>query len=373
MMTTMDEQLLDSPARISALDPDGMLDLVTGFGELLGEAVGIARAADLPHLTSVRGVVILGLGGSAIGGDLVTTLVGDQLEVPFKVIRGYELPRFVDASTLVIASSYSGNTEETLSALRAAVETPARIVCLTSGGEMAKIVSERGLPTIRLKGGQPPRSALPFSFAALLRVLSAAGLVPEMMDRLEASVDWIRHLSRIFGPDTRTADNQAKKLALNIVNKLPVIYGSDDRLEFMARRWAAQFSENGKQLAYSKALPEMNHNEIVGWKHPARAVGELIPIFLRDREDHPRTQLRFEITRDLMAEKVDPVLEYWSMGESWMERFWSLVLLGDFASVYLAALNQEDPTQIDMIDALKNRLTQYQNPSEASPGSNDEA
>ncbi|HUV14031.1 MAG TPA: bifunctional phosphoglucose/phosphomannose isomerase [Acidobacteriota bacterium] len=363
-MTTTDEQVLDDRERIAALDPGGMLDLVGGFGELLDEAVGIARAADLPHITPVRNVAVLGLGGSAIGGDLVTTLVGDQLEVPFKVIRGYELPRFVDGSTLVIASSYSGNTEETLAALRAALETPARIVCLTSGGEMEEIASERGLPSVKLKAGQPPRSALPFSFAALLRVLSAAQLLPEMMDALEASVDWIKHLSRIFGPDTQTPDNLAKKLALKIVNKLPGIYGSDDRLEFMARRWAAQFSENGKQLAYSKALPEMNHNEIVGWKHPSRVVGELIPVFLRDGGDHPRTQLRFEITRDLMAGTVDQVLEYWSMGESWMERFWSLVLLGDFASVYLAVLNQEDPTQIDMIEALKNRLSQHQEPSE---------
>jgi len=372
-MTTADEQILDDRARISALDQGGMLDLVAGFGELLDEAVEIARSAELPRPESIRSVVVLGLGGSAIGGDLVTTLMGDQLKVPIKVIRGYELPGFVDASTLVIASSYSGNTEETLSALRAALETRARIVCLTSGGEMEEVASERGLPSIRLKAGQPPRSALPFSFAALLRALSAAQLLPDMLDALEASVDWVKHLSRIYGPDVRTRDNQAKKLALKIGKKLPVIYGSDDRLEFMARRWAAQFSENGKQLAYSKALPEMNHNEIVGWKHPSRVVAELIPIFLRDCEDHPRTQLRFEITRDLMAGRVDPVLEYWSMCESRLDRFWSLVLLGDFASVYLAVLNQEDPTQIDMIEALKNRLSQSQDPSESSHGRNDEA
>jgi len=197
-MTTADEQILDDRARISALDQGGMLDLVAGFGELLDEAVEIARSAELPRPESIRSVVVLGLGGSAIGGDLVTTLMGDQLKVPIKVIRGYELPGFVDASTLVIASSYSGNTEETLSALRAALETRARIVCLTSGGEMEEVASERGLPSIKLKAGQPPRSALPFSFAALLRALSAAQLLPDMMDALEASVDWVKHLSRIY-------------------------------------------------------------------------------------------------------------------------------------------------------------------------------
>ncbi len=371
-MTTTDEQILDDQARITALDQGGMLGLVAGFGEFLDEAVGIARKADLPCPKSIRNVVVLGLGGSAIGGDLVTTLMGDQLDVPIKVIRGYGLPGFVDVSTLVIASSYSGNTEETLSALQAALETRARIVCLTSGGEMEEIASEQGLPLVKLKAGQPPRSALPFSFAALLRVLAAAQLLPDMMDPLEASVDWINHLSRVYGPETRTRDNQAKKLALKIGSRLPIIYGSHDRLEFVARRWAAQFSENGKQLAYSSALPEMNHNEIVGWKHPARALGELVPVFLRDCEDHPRTQLRFEITRELLAERVEPVLEYWSLGDSRLDRFWSLVLLGDFASVYLAALNQEDPTQIDMIESLKSRLSQYQDPSVASHRENDE-
>jgi glucose/mannose-6-phosphate isomerase len=357
MMSIAAEQILDDKDRITALDPDGMLDLVTGFGGLLSEAVGIARTADLTHLNPPDNVVVLGMGGSAIGGDLVRSLMGDQLEVPIKVSRGYRLPKFVDASTLVIASSYSGNTEETLSALRASLETRARIVCLCSGGGMEAIANEKGLPLVKLKAGQPPRSALPFSFAALLRVLAEVQVIPDMLDALKVSVAWINELSRRYGPESPSGENQAKQLAIKIAGKLPVVYGSFDRLQFVARRWAAQFSENGKQLAYSSALPEMNHNEIVGWKHPAQAIGELVPVFLRDSDDHPRVQLRFEITRELLAGKLETVLEYESIGESWLNRFWSLVLLGDFASVYLAALNQEDPTQIDMIDTLKNRLS----------------
>lgn len=371
-MTIAADRILDDRARITALDPDGMLGLVAGFGKLLSEAVGIARGADLSHSNPPDNVVVLGMGGSAIGGDLVRSLMGDQLEVPIKVSRGYRLPRFVDASTLVVASSYSGNTEETLSALRAALETRARIVCLCSGGEMEAIANEEGLPLVKLKAGQPPRSALPFSFAALLRVLAADQVIPEMMDALETSTVWINELSRRFGPEVPSVENQAKQLAIKIGGKLPVIYGSVDRLEFVARRWATQFSENGKQLAYFSVLPEMNHNEIVGWKHPAEAVGELVPVFLRDCDDHPRVQLRFEITKELLTGRLETVLECESIGEGWINRFWSLVMLGDFTSIYLAALNQEDPTQIDMIDTLKNRLSRDSDASELSHRENDE-
>jgi glucose/mannose-6-phosphate isomerase len=138
--------------------------------------------------------------------------------------------------------------------------------------------------------------------------------------------------------------------------RIPVVYGSQDRLDMVAVRWRGQFAENGKHLAYSATLPEMNHNEIAGWEHPSFNLNQLLPIFLRDREDHPRVQIRFEITRNMLAEKAGDVLEFWTDGESWLERLWTLILLGDWASVYLAFLNEEDPTRITAIQSLKDRL-----------------
>jgi glucose/mannose-6-phosphate isomerase len=348
---------LDDLVRLSELDERGMLNILGRFDRQLEEAVGIGESASLAiDAASIRLALISGLGGSAIGGDFLRAYLGKSLRVPLLVNRGYTLPGFVDKSTLVILSSYSGNTEETISAFEEARAAGARMICITSGGQIERMAEESRTPRIKIPAGYPPRSALGYSAIPTLVALGRLGLAPERAAEVRSSIAWVRRKIALFAPECPLRENQAKGLAKSLHRKIPVIYGSQDRLDAVAVRWRCQFSENGKQLAYSASLPEMNHNEIVGWKHPAPALRQVMPVFLRDHEDHPRVQIRAEITRDILADRAGAALEFWTDGETWLERLWTLVLLGDYASVYLAFLNQEDPTPVDAIEGLKNRL-----------------
>lgn len=352
-------QLLDNLSELKRRDRSGMLDILAHFDQFLSTSLESAPRVELPQRNRIESVVLVGLGGSAIGGDLVRAYLGSDLKVPFQVVRGYTVPGWVSRSTLALVSSYSGNTEETLTALQAVNTAGATVVCMTSGGELQRSATRDGQPVYRFPEGYPPRTALPFSFVAIISALARVGLISDRTAELEASLPWIRNRLEVYGPGNPQRDNPAKTLATRLVGKVPVIYGSTRRLAYVARRWATQISENAKELAYFSELPEMNHNEIVGWQHPAEMLRRLAPIFLRDQQDQPRVQIRLEITREFLGRKTEPVLEYWSAGGPWLERLWTLVLLGDFTSVYLSFLNREDPTPVETIESLKVRLKQY--------------
>jgi len=349
--------MLDDLVRLAKLDERGILNILGRFDRQIEEALQIGLSSELPlEGGSVRNIVISGLGGSAIGADFLRAYLGRAFRVPVMVNRGYTVPGFVDESTLVILSSYSGNTEETISAFEEARAAGARLLCIASGGQIERMAEAAGCPCIKIPTGYPPRTALAYSAIPILQALTRLGLAPDYSAEMRDSVSWVRRKINLFGPECPVNENQAKNLARSLFRKIPVIYGSHDRLDVVAVRWRCQLAENSKQLAYSASLPEMNHNEIVGWKHPSLGLRQVVPVFLRDREDHPRIQIRAEITREVLADKAGAVLEFWTDGETWLERLWTLVLLGDYASVYLAFLNQEDPSQIDAIEGLKNRL-----------------
>jgi glucose/mannose-6-phosphate isomerase len=352
-------QLLDNLSELKKRDRNGMLDILARFDQFLKTSLENAPQIEIPQRDRIDGVILVGLGGSAIGGDLARAYLGSDLKVPFQVVRSYTIPGWVNRSTLALVSSYSGNTEETLAALQAVKAAGAPVVCMTSGGELERTAARDGQPVFKFPEGFPPRTALPFSFVAIVSALAQAGLISDRTAELDASLPWIRHRLEVYGPENPQRDNPAKTLATRLFGRVPVIYGSSQRLAYVARRWAAQISENAKELAYFSELPEMNHNEIVGWQHPAEMLRRLVPIFLRDQQDHPRVQLRLEITREFLGRRTEPVLEYWSAGEPWLERLWTLILLGDFASVYLSFLNREDPTPVETIESLKVRLRQY--------------
>jgi glucose/mannose-6-phosphate isomerase len=350
-------EMLDDVEQVRVHDEQAMLSIVGRFDEQLSEALQIGGQVEMPlQAPPVRSVLISGLGGSAIGGDFIRTYLGADLKVPLLVNRSYSVPGWVDDSTLVLMSSYSGNTEETIAAFHEARKKSSRIVCITSNGELLRLAREHSFPCILIPGGRPPRTALGYSVVPVLILLARLGLAPDKVEEVERSLPWVRRKIQAYGPESPIEENPAKSLALQINQQIPVIYGSQDRLETIAIRWRGQFAENSKQLVYSAALPEMNHNEIVGWRHPGLVLRQFMPIFLRDLEDHPRVQIRAEITRDLLAGKAGSVLEYWTDGDTWLERLWTLILLGDYASVYLAFLNNEDPTPVEAIEELKNRL-----------------
>jgi glucose/mannose-6-phosphate isomerase len=347
--------ILDELGELEKLDSQDILGIMRNFRKQVEDALELVQGIQ-PSTKEISDVLVLGMGGSAIGADLVRCFCG-RIPVPYQVLRGYDIPGHVRESTLVVASSYSGNTEETLFAFREAVEQDSEIWCFTSGGSLKNEAEKKGLKTLNLPGGQPPRTAFMYTFVGLVGLLQKYGIVREKLGLVEASLPWIQEILDQFGPNNPQAHNPAKKLAVKLIGRIPVIYGSDGRLEFVARRWAAQVNENSKQLAFHSSVPEMNHNEIVGWKNPDISIGEMIPVFLQDQGDHHRIRARFQIMKEMASNISEEFAVVDSKGASWMERLWYLILLGDFASVYLAFLNQENPTEIQAIGKLKERLS----------------
>ena len=351
--------ILDAAELLEQIDPRAMRSLIAAFPDHIEAAAMVVENLFLPPQAGapeISSIVITGLGGSAISGDLARAIAGNAIKHPLIVNRDYDLPPFVNASTLVIACSYSGNTEETLSAYNQAKAAGAQIVCITSGGLLAKFAAEDSFPAVSLPGGLPPRAALGYALITLLGVLRAKGIVPDMRDDIRETVALLRTLRENYRPGVSAIDNPAKWLATELFDKIVVVYGSSAIMEAAAYRWRSQIAENAKNLAFHHALPEMNHNELVGWLCPKSALKNISVVFLRDQEDHPQVQKRFDLTREVIKEKTLVVREIRSEGKSRLARVLSVVYLGDYTSFYMAYLNRLDPTPVDVIDAFKNKL-----------------
>jgi len=347
---------LDQPETWSTIDPKSMRSLLEDFPEQVAAGVRAAESVPLQVPGDIRAVVVTGLGGSAIGGDLARAIGEPDLRCPMAVNRTYGLPGFVDASTLVLACSYSGNTEETLSAYEQARRAGARILCITSGGKLEARAKQEGHTVLSLPGGLPPRAALGHSLVALLAALQAAGVLPDLSGSFRETIGMLRGLRGRYRAETPAALNPAKRIAGSLAGKIAAVYGSAGILEAAAYRWRSQIAENAKNLASHHALPEMNHNELVGWVHPGDVLRHVGVVLLRDRLDHPQIQRRFELTREILTKKAGSLQEVWSEGESALARVLSVIYLGDYVSLYLAFLNKVDPTPVSAIDTLKRFL-----------------
>ena len=354
----MKNNLLDDLTYIQKLDKSNMLGILLDFPDQIKRAVDIANAQGLGSTTGFSNIVFTGLGGSAIGGDIVKCCVADEIKIPFIVNRDYLIPGFVDAKTLLFASSYSGNTEETISAYKCAREKKARIIVITSGGELEKLAKKDGYPIINIPSGMPPRCAVGYSFVPVLIAISKIGLVNGKEKDIDEAVDVIVNLrDKSVGPDISLKENEAKEVASILFGRFCAIYGWSKNLDCAVTRWRNQFCENSKALATSHFLPEMNHNEIMGFSHPASVLKNTVVIFLRDEDDHARVKYRIEITKSIMKKQVHKIIEVNSKGDSLISRICSLIYIGDFASFYLAVLNKEDPTPVDEISYLKKELS----------------
>jgi glucose/mannose-6-phosphate isomerase len=333
-----------------------MYNWIRDFPDQVETAAQIGKKARIS--LSVRGIhtiVLTGLGGSAIGGDLLRSYLADELSIPFIVNRHYSLPAFVGKNSLVIVSSYSGNTEETNAAHREATKRGARVVCITTGGETATLAKRFKQPVVTIPGGLSPRAALGYSFFPTLVLLTKLGLVKNNARAMSETVELLREKSRIYS-NPESAENLAHRIAQQLHGKLPVIYSPAEHLDAVNLRWRGQIAENAKQLAFGHVLPEMNHNELVGWKGLKDLMRQMHVIFLRDRDTHRRVAVREGITKNLLAQYAGGVTEVWSEGRSLLARIFSLVYLGDWVSLYLAILNNEDPTPVKAIDYLKAEL-----------------
>jgi glucose/mannose-6-phosphate isomerase len=314
------------------------------------------RAGDgAPEIDAERydAVLIGGMGGSAIAGDILRDCTRRGARAPIRVVRGYDLPAATGPRTLFVASSYSGNTEETLSLFEQAQRAGAGILAVTTGGTLRDLAESGGHPCVGIPAGYPPRGALGYSFVTLLRLLHPFYPDLDIERDVARTADLLDGLTPSYTADG--PDSPPRRLAQALVGKIPVVYAPAS-IESVAVRWKGQFSENAKVLAFAGILPEMNHNEICGWQNNPEALRGMHAIFLRDGGEHPRVRLRMEITRELIAPSAGGVTEVRSSGNSLLERIFSLIYMGDLVSLYLSVFLGTDPIPVEKIDTLKGRL-----------------
>ncbi len=345
---------LDDGAALARIDRADMRGLLRGFPDQVAEAWN--WTVDVPALGAIDRIVVCGMGGSAIGGDLLATLF-HQWAVPLDVttVRDDALPPWVDASTLVIAVSYSGNTEETLSCAQRALDRGCPMLAVTSGGQLTELAQTSDVPLIAVPGGQPPRASLGYLFVPLLR--SLAPRIGRNVDvDLDAALGLMRDLT--VDLDESAADaNRAKRLAHDLDALLPICYGSAGLTDVAARRWTTQLNENAQTPAYWNVVPELNHNELMGWEGDGVAA-QCGYVLLRDADESPSVARRLAIVTELLQDRDFRVREVQIAGENVLARLLGLIVLGDWVSYYRAMLRGVDPTPVALIERFKAKMAE---------------
>lgn len=343
---------------IERYDNSGMFDVISNFAEQVKEAENIGNNISVSdELKSAKNIIISGLGGSAIGGDLLRSVLWYESKIPIYVNRNYRLPAFADENTLVIISSYSGNTEESLSAYDDAKKRNCKMICISSGGNLSVLAENDKLLLIKTPKGYQPRAALAYSFFPLLILMTKLGIIKDKGREISDIIKRVlkrRESYRI--PDEGI--NNALKIASYLQGTIPILYSSTDLLDIVNLRWRGQFNENAKTLAFGNYLPEMNHNEIVGWQENPALLKYYSVIAFRDKDDYPQILKRIDITLEIVAPQSALSVELEGEGISKLERIFDLIYLGDWVSFYLAILNKIDPTPVEKINFLKNKLSE---------------
>ncbi|MFH0796654.1 MAG: bifunctional phosphoglucose/phosphomannose isomerase [Candidatus Omnitrophota bacterium] len=341
---------------IEKFDLSGMSGRLQDFP---GQIRAFQHVQETPKLDLKRGtvkkIIFSGLGGSAICGDLIRDAFMDVLEVPIFVNRDYHLPAWSDKETLNILISYSGNTEETLSAYREVLAKGAPLTVICSGGRLAELAKGDGTPGIKVPAGYPPRTALGYLFCSAVNILMKGGILPPSSLSSEL-VKSVKLTAEAMDVRIHFGKNPARQLASVLKGSVPVIYSANS-LSAVATRWKTQLEENSKTLAFTGLMPEMNHNEVVGWKYPRILLKRLSVIFLRDRTEDPQIKKRFPITADLLQPRRF-LVEVEGTSNNFLVRLFTLLIFGDWVSYYLALENQADPTPVDRITQLKKKLAE---------------
>lgn len=343
-------------SEIELIDSGGMFRVITKFPQQLKQAYEIGKFITCKkEYKGISNIIITGLGGSAIGGDLLRSFLQYEIKIPVTVNRNYFLPNYAGTNTLVIVSSYSGETEETISAYNDAKIKGCRIICISSGGNLTVLAENDGFETFKIPKGYQPRCALAFSFILLLMLLVKLGFIKERDSEIASLINFMEDRSKLYSANENN-DNPALKIAGQIFGRIPVIYSSNDLLDVVNLRWRGQISENSKSLAFGNLFPELNHNEIVGWQENSKILRNFAIIYLLDREDNPRIIKRQKATKQILEHLRGIDLEIKSEGNSKLERIFDLIYLGDWISFYLAILYKTDPSPIEKINILKNKL-----------------
>lgn len=342
--------MLDLADTISRYDKHDILGVIAGQPQQLRQEYKYDGIAELAGANSI---VLAGMGGSALAGEFIKHWLSDRLPVPFEIVRGYELPAYVGKDTLVVVSSYSGNTEETISCLHDAQKRAAKVVVMSAGGALIEAATAQHLPALDVPGGLQPRLAVLYGVKALAGLLEELGLARGLVKELEAVATWSEGEIKGWGAAVPTAENSAKQLAEAFLGH-PIVVYAGPTLALPAMKWKIDANENAKNLAFYYNWPEFNHNEFLGWAHPARA--GLRVVELQSSLDHPQIAKRFEVSNRLLSGTMPEPIIITAVGETRLEQMVWTILLGDYAMAYLAFLNQVDPTPVPMIEKLKGEL-----------------
>jgi glucose/mannose-6-phosphate isomerase len=356
----MSDFSLDDPAGYSKLDPDDMYRRVEQLPEQMEDAWNLAGQVELPDsFRSVRSIVVAGMGGSAIGGSLVEAYGSEEMPVPFAVWRGYGLPAYADENTLVIAVSYSGNTEETLSGLIEARERGCKLMAISTNGQVMEFANTWQVPLMTFRYEAQPRATLGYLFTPLVRIVERLGFLPAQNRAFDEALRVAREANEQWGSGVPTGSNLAKQMAAECANRTVVVYGAQ-YLSAVARRWKTQLNENSKNWAFWEEFPELNHNAIVGYEYPASFPDSVHLVMLSGSHLHERIRIRMDVTRRLLERFNISYRVAEARGDGRLAQMFSLIALGDYVSYYLALLNGADPTTIEPINFLKKSLAEHE-------------
>jgi glucose/mannose-6-phosphate isomerase len=346
---------------IKKYDTQNVFDVIKNFPSQLQNAVSIGKSITIKNIdkSKIKNIIITGLGGSAIGGDLIKLYSKDSISVPVIVNRDYFLPKFVSENTLVIISSYSGNTEETISAYEDAIKKDAQVVCISTGGKVKEMANANNHTLVTLPTGYQPRLALGLMFFCQLYILIKLDLIKESVPDIEETMKLITDRSKEYS--NYSVKNEALALAEKMHGKFTFIY-STPNTETLGVRWRGQMNENAKAIVSTHTFPELCHNEIVAWTKDGGlgdTLSNSLVIFLKDKDDYDRVTYRTKVTREIFEKTNKNIIEYSGKGASYLSRMFDLMYLIDWSSYYLAILNGVDPAEIKNIVQLKEKLSQY--------------
>jgi glucose/mannose-6-phosphate isomerase len=353
-----ERSILDDPEARSRLDPGGMGHSLRDLPDQCRAAWAEAHCLELPATyREIDRIIILGMGGSAIAGDVFRLLLARECPVPVLNHRQYDLPPYVDDRALLIASSFTGNTEETLSAFEQGLATPAKKLVLTTGGTLLTMAKANGVPTFVFQFCGEPRSAFGYGLMPLLAIAETTGLMHGVARDVDEGIAAMEALRSRIGEEVPLAANAAKQLAARLAGRLPVIYGADVLTE-VAHRWKTQLNESAKVWAFHEQLPEASHNALVSYELPREVASLTFVVYLRSPDFHPRVALQYEFSQRALAEAGVGYEEVQAEGRSALAQVMTSILLGDYVSYYLALLSGADPTPTTIIDNLKAWLAQ---------------
>ena len=350
---------LDDTLLLEKIDSENVLGAVERFSEQCAAGWDTGRSAtNLPDASGVESIVVLGMGGSGVSGDVTQAVVEPRLPIPFRTIKGYgPLPEWIGRNTLVFAVSYSGSTEETVAALQEAHDRGARAITISSGGPLLDMAKAFGLAHIPIPSGLQPRASLGYLTMPVLAALVEVGLIPDLDDDVAETVSVLADIQARSHRSRTRQENPAKDLAALIHGNVPIVYGGHGLGSVAAYRFKCDLNEYGKTPAFWHELPELDHNEIVGWNQlDELTTSKFVGVMLRDSEEHDRVALRFDITRSLIQDKFGSIVELHSEGRSALARVMSLILVTQLAAIYVGLGYEVDPGPVEAIMKLKDQL-----------------